>query len=253
MIGYCNSCKHRGRSYKTVTSTNSIAPAKIVKAKEGYDSAARFYDSWHWTKFWSANESRYLTKWIAKTNLGNVLDAGCGTGHYHNLIRSYGNRYLGLDLSDNMLDVNTRKVVDYGEEGSIFIQGDIRECPVRTGSMDTVLCTRVLSHIPDTQDALEEFRRVLSSGGLAIISDIHPSHPYEHTSITVPNGKVAIETYKHGLDNMMDIVKSLGGIDIVEFRVYTIKDLYWRPKTRFRKIYKQPFTPIFYSLVLGKR
>ncbi len=65
-----------------------------------------------------------------------------------------------------------------------------------SGTVDGLLCVRTLLHIDDLLAVFREFRRILRSGGLCVVTDIHSDHPYEHTSIPWKNGKIAIKTYK---------------------------------------------------------
>lgn len=52
-----------------------------------------------------------------------------------------------------------------------FVQSDVRQLPLETGTVDYILCDQVLEHIPmkDVPMVLFEMRRVLKVGGKAVI------------------------------------------------------------------------------------
>ena len=227
--------------------------ALIVNPETGYNQVAPYYDSWHWSQFWKANEAPIVASWLNTVSKGTVLDAGSGTGCYRALIERMGLAYIGVDLSSYMLEIGAQKAREVGDNASAFHLGDIRQIPLSSESVDAVLCTRVLSHIEDAKDAFKEFKRVLRSDSLAIISDIHPAHPYEHTGIKVPSGKVTIETHKHNMNHLIDVVKTLGGLEVLSVREYKVADLMWKPDVRFSKLSYRPQHEVFYTLALRKK
>ena len=94
---------------------------------------------------------------------GDVLEAGCGTGHFSlQLARRYGWRMHSLDL---------------GWEGLAFgrslgaprmVQADICRLPDRSESFDAVVSMDVIVHLPRGREIepLAEFARVTRPGGL---------------------------------------------------------------------------------------
>jgi SAM-dependent methyltransferase len=69
-------------------------------------------------------------------------------------------------------------VVDIEPGASVDLVGDARLLPVADGSVDVVLCTQVIEHIPEPVPVLREIFRVLRSGGTLILSvpAIFPQH-----------------------------------------------------------------------------
>ncbi|MFZ0760267.1 MAG: class I SAM-dependent methyltransferase [Candidatus Sulfotelmatobacter sp.] len=69
-------------------------------------------------------------------------------------------------------------VVDIEPGASVDIVGDARSLPVADGSVDVVLCTQVIEHIPEPVPVLQEIFRVLRPGGTLILSApaIFPQH-----------------------------------------------------------------------------
>jgi SAM-dependent methyltransferase len=69
-------------------------------------------------------------------------------------------------------------VVDIEPGASVDFVGDARVLAVADGSVDVVLCTQVLEHIPEPVRVLQEIFRVLRPGGTLILSvpAIFPQH-----------------------------------------------------------------------------
>lgn len=92
-----------------------------------------------------------------------VLDVGCGNGYIaHHLSALLGRDVTGIDVSDS-----TEASIDYR-------QYDGREFPAANASLDAVVLAYVLHHAQDIQLMLEEMRRVLRPGGVAIIYEDLP-------------------------------------------------------------------------------
>lgn len=50
------------------------------------------------------------------------------------------------------------------------IQGDARQLPIRSSSIDVVKCTEVLEHVPDPEAVVSELQRILKPGGALVLS-----------------------------------------------------------------------------------
>ena len=93
-----------------------------------------------------------------------VLDVGCGNGFIaHHLAATVGENVIGIDL-----DATTQAAIDYR-------QFDGKHFPVATGSVDAVLLCYVLHHAQDLGAVMNESRRVLTDGGLAVIYEDIPA------------------------------------------------------------------------------
>lgn len=94
-----------------------------------------------------------------------VLDVGCGNGFIaHHLSAMLGSPAVGIDLG-NSADAP----IDYRRyDGAQF--------PVMDDSFDAVLLCYVLHHAQDVGSVLNEMRRVLQDGGLAVIYEDIPEN-----------------------------------------------------------------------------
>ena len=90
---------------------------------------------------------------------GRLIDIGCGSKPYKNLLAPYVAEHVGVD-------------VDSTEHGTseIDIVSDAYKIPVACNSFDSAICTAVLEHLEEPEQALQECHRVLKPGGIAIYS-----------------------------------------------------------------------------------
>ncbi len=98
-----------------------------------------------------------------------VLDVGCGTGNYTDLLQKVteqGDWHIcGVDPSDGMLDKACQKNTRID-----FRHGTGARIPWEDGSFDFVYMTDVIHHVPDIAAMFSEIRRVLTSGGIACVA-----------------------------------------------------------------------------------
>ena len=96
---------------------------------------------------------RRLNHWLLERALGRalagigrdalVLDAPCGTGILGPFLARRGLRRVGADISPAMLAVARDR------DGALgHVRADLELPPLRPGSVDAVVCTRFLMHLP---------------------------------------------------------------------------------------------------------
>jgi SAM-dependent methyltransferase len=89
---------------------------------------------------------RALARGLAAVRPGGlVLDAPCGTGVLADFLRGRGFRVLGADISPAMLAVARERGPVVGH-----VRADLERPPLKAGSVDAVVSTRFLMHLPDT-------------------------------------------------------------------------------------------------------
>jgi ubiquinone/menaquinone biosynthesis C-methylase UbiE len=101
------------------------------------------------------------------TDLGSqsiVADVGCGRGnHCFELAKRFGCRAIGIDL---VLPPLQTAVLSQARTPLIeFVQGNIEQLPIQTGSIDFVWCRDMLVHVRNLESATRECSRILRSGG----------------------------------------------------------------------------------------
>ncbi|MFM7269101.1 MAG: class I SAM-dependent methyltransferase [Cyanobium sp.] len=95
-----------------------------------------------------------------------ILDAGCGTGGLIKALqqRDQGWTITGLDYSSVACDFARQRT------SVPIVQGSIEALPFADRSFDAVLNADVISQIDHAANAVNEFARVLSPGGILVIN-----------------------------------------------------------------------------------
>lgn len=98
----------------------------------------------------------------------DVLDVGCGNGFIaHHLSALLGRRVSGIDVMGV-----TQAPIDYHQYDGVHF-------PLAENSVDAVLLCYVLHHAHDPGAVLNEVKRVLRVGGLAVIYEDIPEAPWD--------------------------------------------------------------------------
>jgi len=89
---------------------------------------------------------------------GTMLDVGCGTRRYESIFSEVVDAYVGLDWPE---------IEDHARPDVV---GDAMRLPLKTASVDVVLATELMEHLPSPHNFLMEVGRVLRDGGTLILS-----------------------------------------------------------------------------------
>ena len=147
----------------------STSPTSCLPVSEGYRLWASTYDT-------EANpmlslERRMLESLLPPMKGLDVVDFGCGTGRWLELLQRAGARSLiGVDQSPEMLSHARAKLGDAVQ----LLCADHVNGRIDRSSADVVLCNFVLSYIEDPAAFLRFVRTIVRPGGYLFLSDIHP-------------------------------------------------------------------------------
>lgn len=97
-----------------------------------------------------------------------VADLGCGTGTLSILMAQAGHHVHGVDFSPRMLRIARNKAAAVVPTPR-FTEGDAAVPSLPVGSFDVVLSRHVLWAMPDPMAALQNWRRLLRTGGRLIL------------------------------------------------------------------------------------
>ena len=88
---------------------------------------------------------------------GKLIDIGCGIKPYKKMFAPYVVEHIGVDHEGSLHDTQ-----------QVDLVGTAYSIPQEDGFFDTALCTAVLEHLEEPEQALRECYRVLKSQGIAI-------------------------------------------------------------------------------------
>ncbi len=106
---------------------------------------------------------------LASEQLGGratIADIGCGSGRMlEDIAREFGGATLvGIDAVPVGLSRAHERV-----PRALLVLADVRALPLTSGSLDAVVALNVLEHVPEDRAVLQQIRRVLRPGGVAVL------------------------------------------------------------------------------------
>jgi ubiquinone/menaquinone biosynthesis C-methylase UbiE/DNA-binding transcriptional ArsR family regulator len=105
---------------------------------------------------------------------GRVVDLGSGTGRMLTLLGPRAEAAVGLDLSQQMLNIARANVAGAGLARCELRHGDIFATELPDGAGDLVVVHQVLHYLADPQAAVTEAARLVAPGGRLLIVDFAP-------------------------------------------------------------------------------
>lgn len=147
--------------------------------KEYWENQAKEYQKSHWAS-WGDNwiidlEIENISKYIKEGN--SVLDVGCANGYstFQQLKKHNLQKMIGIDFSENMINVAKEKLADFNNKNNIFFeQGDVRSLRFADNMFDIVYTTRVIINLATWEEqiaAIQECIRVTKPNGTIILSE----------------------------------------------------------------------------------
>lgn len=94
---------------------------------------------------------------------GTLLDIGCGTGEFANVMKQDGWTVRGIEPGDKAREAARS---NYG----LDVQPEEAIANIPAASMDVITMWHVLEHVPDLQGRLKELKSILKTDGLLIIA-----------------------------------------------------------------------------------
>lgn len=140
------------------------------EVQKAYDEWAEIYDT-------NENPTRDLNiEAIRKAPLEldgkRVLEIGCGTGLNTEFLIQRAAGVTGVDISDEMLAIARKRVA---HKNVSFEIADITQTwNFDNHFFDLAVATLVLEHIKDLSHIFREAFRILGSGGIFYITELHP-------------------------------------------------------------------------------
>jgi ubiquinone/menaquinone biosynthesis C-methylase UbiE len=120
----------------------------------------------------TTNESARV-KWIEETLKKipeglTILDAGAGELQFKKFCSHL--KYIAQDFGQYSGDGEIGLQTGSWDNSRLDIVSDIVSIPLPDHSLDAIMCTEVLEHIPDPVRAIKEFNRLVKPGGYLLIT-----------------------------------------------------------------------------------
>ena len=153
--------------------------------RDMFDGIAPDYDRLNHILSLGADRSwrkRSISAVVCPDKPQRILDVACGTGDYSlAMARAMhpGSRITGVDISQGMLEIMNRKVLENNLEDRITENNaDAASLPFGDGSFDCASIAFGIRNFEHREQALREILRVLKPGGRLMILELSvPSNP----------------------------------------------------------------------------
>lgn len=188
----------------------------------------------------TTNES-VRVKWIEETLKKipeglTILDAGAGECQFKKFCGHL--KYIAQDFAQYHGDGEAGLQTGTWDNSKLDIISDILSIPLPDHSVDAVMCTEVLEHIPDPAGAIKEFARLVKPGGYLLITAPFTSlthfAPYYFSS-----GLSRYFYEKYLTENGFEIIEIVLNGNFFEFvaqenrRIKSVAEKYARKKLNF--------------------
>lgn len=114
-----------------------------------------------------------VVKLLQPNEQSEIVDLGCGSGIFTQMLKARGFDCIGLDLSHKLLKIGKT-------QASLipFMQADVEYLPFQNNSLETVVLSCLVHHLPDPKLAALEVFRVLKKGGRFVAFDPNRLNPF---------------------------------------------------------------------------
>lgn len=148
----------------------------LLKDSKAYYDDNDFYEIFSIAEDGENKVANYLHT-ICKEKI--VLDAGCGTGKFLNVLEKGSKKYIGIDLSDKQLEKAKMKSKKNTTE---FICSNLSDIKLESNSVDLIISSWVLGTILDLEErnkCLNELKRILKTDGMIILIENDEGSEFE--------------------------------------------------------------------------
>ena len=160
-----------------------------MNVQQAYDVWSRNYDTVN-------NKTRDLEAIALRASVLasgplDILEIGCGTGKNTEWLLSKAKSLVAADFSAEMLAKAKEKITASNVE---FKQFDLRdEWKFSESQFDLITCSLALEHIEDIDFVFGQANKVLRTGGLFYIGELHPFKQYQGSKARFDTGSGVFE------------------------------------------------------------
>ena len=152
----------------------SIREERAAAAAEYFEAVAADWDRMRTRHVGDEVVEAAMLEAINDMPVGQLLDVGTGTGRVLEIFADRIDHGLGLDLSNQMLDLARSRLDQLGLRNCAVRQGNAYDLGVAAGSVDVGVLHHVLHFLDDPAASIAEVARTLRPGGRLLIVDFGP-------------------------------------------------------------------------------
>jgi 2-polyprenyl-3-methyl-5-hydroxy-6-metoxy-1,4-benzoquinol methylase len=185
--------------------------SREVSAQEGYARWAGYYD--HERNPLIAVEEPLVDVILSQLEVATALDVCAGTGRLALKLARRGAAVTATDQSAEMLTLAEQKARREGLAIDFRLRSLEEGLPSTATGFDLVTCALALCHVPDLDQAVREFYRVLRQGGHLLITDFHPDAVADlgwRTHVVRPEGRYLLPNMAHTRGDYLHAVEQAG-------------------------------------------
>ncbi len=137
----------------------------------------------------------------------DILEIGCGTGKNSEWLLTKTKHLVAADFSAEMLAKAKEKITEKNVE---FRQFDLREeWNFPENQFDLITCSLALEHIENINFVFGQARKVLRTGGLFYIGELHPFKQYQGSKarFDTESGVFELECFVHHISEFFVAAK----------------------------------------------
>jgi cytosine/adenosine deaminase-related metal-dependent hydrolase/ubiquinone/menaquinone biosynthesis C-methylase UbiE len=202
-----------------------------------------------------ALEQRFLSRMLPDVAGLDVVDAGCGTGRWLQLLASHGPASLvGVDTSPEMLQRASAKL---GTRSTLHL-GSCAALPIQNATADLILASFVLSYLDNVDTFARELHRVARPGASIFLTDMHPDTAISRNwkrSFKANDMEEIIQVRTHSLQKITDAFHSCGFelITLIEPSFDSQEKMTFEQNGKLESYEASAHLPAIYILHLRKR
>jgi SAM-dependent methyltransferase len=144
-----------------------------IHRRADYDQIAPAYDT-RYERNSYAGVQQALLRFVGGRSGLQILEVGCGTGHWLEFLRTSELHVTGLDFSAGMLAQSKMRL-----PGVPLVRGTAERLPWQSESFDRIFCVNAFHHFTDKAAFLAEARRILGPGGIILIVGLDPHSHFD--------------------------------------------------------------------------
>ena len=180
---------------------------------EIYDTLADDYDT-HFQDDVSLAENEAIFQWLRPKSNGTICDMGCGTGLLLEYLNIPPEQYVGVDVSQEMLNHARNKFPQHN-----FIHADIQgSVPLHDHQFNTILMLfGTLSYCNAPYAVVDEIERLLQPGGIffgMLCADAYQKRP-THIINNCKQDDIYFQTYNY--EETSKMFQRFGDVEIFGF------------------------------------